>query len=93
MNRRNSISQEHNFKKRSSSRMCDPNLIQTIVAASSDCTFHSQMFSNDQLVFVFFLRECQRNVLCTEPSLINGQLYVRDFIKFGLPVKICYMFV
>jgi len=51
------------------------------------------MLINDQLVFVFFLHERQRYVLCTEPSLINGQLYVRDFIKFGFRVKICYMFV
>ena len=68
--------------------MCDPNLIQTLVAASSDCTFESQMLINDQLVFVFFLHERQRYVLCTEPSLINGQLYVRDFIKLGFRVKI-----
>jgi hypothetical protein len=61
-------------------------LIQTLAAASSDCTFESQMLINDQLVFVFFLHERQRYVLCTEPSFINEQLYVREFIELRLLV-------
>ena len=66
--------------------MCDPNLIQTLVAASSDCTSESQTLINDQPVFAFLLHERQRYVLCTEPSLINEQLYVRELIELRLLV-------